>query len=113
MAKKKIDIRKTLPKKVKIGGAGYKLKLPRKVYVNDVSVMGAYHHQSKTIEVSKDLHDPSNIHSTFLHELFHAVLDATGVNLIVSDDLEEIIVENCANATCENFILIPRDQLPK
>jgi len=82
--------------------------LGHKVRINYVSKVlfdgedeldGSY--SNLVIHVSKD----SDIHSTTLHEIFHAVFDISGVGKLVTPKVEEAIVTALENALKDYFIL--------
>ena len=109
--KKSIDLKTMLPKKTKVHGMDYKVQLTAKVTHQDIPVMGICDYPNRTIKISKDFHTPETIHSTFLHELFHANCRTSSLEQVISPDLEEIIVDTMAKVVCENFILIPKDRI--
>lgn len=70
---------------------------------------GIYHAQMGIIQICANLKGKARVHA-FIHEYCHAVIDIIGAhNCIISDDLEEIIVDNIGRSISDNFILRIRD----
>jgi hypothetical protein len=80
--------------KLTVFGHTYQVKIQK---IDDAAFVD---YDSKTITINPD----EDFISCLLHEGFHAVLRRTGIHQAqLSDDLEEIIVENFAIFLVENF----------
>lgn len=64
----------------------------------------------KTIYIKTRLSDSLRT-ETILHELFHCVIDRTGIGQSnLSSEVEEILVDNLAKVVNENFELIVKEK---
>ena len=92
-----------IPKEINIKGATYKIE----VFSIDESEKadGLCDFETKTISINNNL-SPDLLKRTLLHECFHAVLFECGVHCAkITEDLEEIIVENLSNFLVDSFII--------
>ena len=94
------------PKKLKILGLIVPIKYKD---LSGEDYVGTYDRINKNIE----LHSKMKLNEfmpALLHEFGHALFDRSGLRQGVESDLEEVIVENFANALCENFNIRPKSK---
>ena len=77
-----------VPKSINVFGTVYKIKRTK-----NFEHMGLCHRDTKLIEIDAALKG-SELKQTYLHEVFHALMDELGITEIVDDQLEEIICES-------------------
>lgn len=63
---------------------------------------GSHHPELHEIIIDDKLEGDELVH-TFLHELFHGILDSTCINEGLHEDLEEAIVESISKYLVQNF----------
>lgn len=89
-----------LPKHLTVFGEKYSLK--RVEGLSEHGIAGQCHKVNKSIIVDSKL-TGEDLHSTLLHELFHATVTEVSLDQCLSHELEEVIVDTFARAVCKNF----------
>lgn len=84
-----------IPASIKLLGHRIKIK-PVENLERHHHAMGMYVPAKKTILIDAHL-DAEDILPTLIHELGHALFSLISINQAVSNDIEEIIVDNYAN----------------
>jgi Zn-dependent peptidase ImmA (M78 family) len=93
-----------LPKELNIKGAVYSIKHTDDFSDSDKND-GLCDFETKTIYINNNLSNDL-IKRTLIHECFHAVMFECGIHCAkISEDLEEIIVENLSNFLIDSFII--------
>lgn len=95
-----------IPKNIYILGQKIKVSLVDGLKDKDgTPIDGAYRSEKNIIEIESKLKGKEFNHA-FIHEYCHAIIDIIGAhNCEISDDLEEIIVDNIGRSISDNFIL--------
>jgi len=57
----------------------------------------------KVITIDKSMEGHRDVYSTLLHEMIHAVFNEVSLDQALSDEMEELIADNIANAVYEEF----------
>ena len=89
----------SLPKNVTIFGTKFKIKITK---LN--GYLGLCDRVASIIYIEAAQSDKDKIH-TLVHEIGHAVFSRVGLCQGVSDEIEEVIVENMATALLENNLI--------
>jgi len=98
------------PNKIKVGYRDIEIKYSNPDFTADhlTDCYGIYDSRKGLIDIQKDLYGQKMV-NTFVHELFHAIIDISGLNKsgapLEEDDDEEIVVHQMAN----NFLSVCRD----
>ena len=95
---------KTFPKKFKLNIFGLTVSVETTNKLMEKGVSGLYMAQESKILVDTGQFKGDAV-QTLLHEIGHSVIDRTGIRQTLSDELEEVIVDNIATAITENFTL--------
>lgn len=81
------------------------LKVPVKYKELDNNYRGLYTFEDKAITIDTN-QSPQQMLETIIHELGHAIFDRAGIRQAhISQDAQEIIVENFSTVLLENFNL--------
>ena len=105
--------RKYLPKTVNVFGAAVNVIESSNLHYGDLKVDGLFDSSSKSIFVEISLPKEEKL-QTFIHELGHALLWRVGVGQSnISQELEEMIVENYATMITETFNIRFKKKPPK
>tara|TARA_R110000751_G_scaffold1961_3_gene7231 strand:- start:2281 stop:2640 length:360 start_codon:yes stop_codon:yes gene_type:complete len=89
-------------KKIKVGYRDIEIKYSAPDFTTDhlTDCYGIYDNRKGLIEIQKDLYG-QKMANTLVHEIFHAIIDISGLNKssapLEEDDDEEIVVHQMAN----------------
>lgn len=84
-----------LPTQINIFGTTYKVRSKK-----NFKYAGLCHKDTKLIEIEEQL-TGEEMKQTFLHEVFHAVVEELSLGEIIDDQLEEIICDNFSKIVCK------------
>lgn len=87
-----------LPKTVMV--LGKRIKVVLKEELASQGYAGLYDPSEGKIYINPNVPD---IEETYLHELNHSIIHRTGLNQVISREVEEMICENFATAYAEAF----------
>jgi hypothetical protein len=83
------------PKEQNIYGYKYKVKLDENLIENK-NAIGLFQSKPRLISIQKGL-DSDTGQRTYLHECVHGVLHRLGVDILISNEINEIITEGVSN----------------
>jgi len=95
-----------IPQKIVIFGRNIAVKLVKTIQ-DDADCLGLYDASTGIIYIQRDL-EGDLLQETFLHEVFHAIVERVGLRQALDMDAEEMLVEMLAKAINEAFLIMPR-----
>lgn len=95
-------------KKINVLGTEYKIRQRKKVFHNRKPAYGVCDFDKKIITIEKGLNSFKR-ETTFFHEFFHALLGESKIDLQLTDELNESVVDLLA----ENTVKLLRNELSK
>jgi hypothetical protein len=100
-----------IPKSTRINGERWRVLMRRQVVYEGEQCEGVCHPDRHVIEVSLGSNNEYHIMDTYYHEVLHAIVAGSGIEL--SDDQEHAIIVNAARWLAANCDIREKPRKPK